>query len=145
MKSLAKAENTSRNLQEMLSFRIKSLSGLDKVVETRDSDGWPILTVSNAAGTVTAGAKCLLIKIKGVDMVSKDIFGNADTAFTPHIIEVAQEEDALTSSEFATMFLEIAKIGMRIQLKTSAALAAASFATAVSADLDDILYPTKTA
>lgn len=119
MKSVAKAEAWMRDLKEKLEFRGFS------PVESKDTNGWPELTIGTDA----------YIKIYAIDAVSKDVFGNDLIAFTPHEIELAAI-DAIALASLSKIQIEIAKLGIKELFKSGADLAAAKAATATAIEPD---------
>lgn len=151
MKSLAKAEATVRELKEKLQFRFKGSSSIDTVRESKDSEGWPMLFCSDA-GNEAAGQPVVAVRIKAVDAVSKDIFGNDLIAFGPHELEVAYELDGTEGEpsrrDLSKVMLEVSKIGMKILIKEIAdatAVSATSMSATAPADVLDyeVVWPTK--
>lgn len=152
MKSTAKAAALSRDLADKLSKRYAGSSSINSVRQTTDSNGWPMLFLSNA-GSEVEGAAVIAIRISGVDAVSKDVFGNATTAYAPHILEVAYELTATANkaipllADVAIANFEAIKTGVRYQLKQiangTAVTAAAMDAASASADLEELNWPGK--
>lgn len=149
--SNAKAVALVRDLADKLSKRYAGGAGLNSVRQASDANGWPMLFISNA-GNEAEGAAVVLIRIKGVDAVSKDIFGNATTAYAPHTLELAYELAAAnkpipTLADLASAEFEAIKTGVRYQLKEiangTAVSEAAINAAAPAADLDELYWPTK--
>jgi len=141
MKSLAKADATLRDLAEVLKRRVSGSASIDTVREARDSDGWPMLILSDG-GAEAAGDAVIAIRMKAVDAVSKDVFGNDLVAFTPHSMEVAYELDANgkptpANADVAEAIVEAAKKGVKIEIKEIANT------TAVSAASMDAASPVK--
>lgn len=124
--SVAKADALVRGLKEKLGFHL----GASALVESRDADGWPVLAID-------ADAK---IRIKGIDAVSKDIFGNSFAAFAPHDLDIAYLA-AVDLAKYSTILFECSKLGVKVQGRASAGLdldAAADFALEF-----DLRFPTK--
>lgn len=120
-KSTAKAESCARNLKDVLSLRGFS------VAESKVS-GWPKLTLNTAE---------MSIKIESVDMISKDVFGNDLKAFAPHFVVVAIDENAADSHvKLTKVLVEVAKLGMKVIVKTSAV----DLADAEAADGTEVVY-----
>lgn len=151
MKSLAKAESVIRTLKEKLNFRVSGSSSIDTVRETKDSNGWPMLFLSDGA-VETAGNPVIAIRIKAQDAISKDILGNSLDAYTPHTLEFAYELDGTegepSRKDITKCFLECSKVGMKIEVKEIAdatAVSATSMdATAAALSLEyDVQWPTK--
>jgi hypothetical protein len=120
MKSTAKAVAWMRDLKERLELRINGSSTIDTITESFDTNGWPILTLSDG-GVVTAGNPVVLLRIKAIDAVSKDIFGNALVAFCPHELEIAYELDGAegepSRKDLAVIFAEIFQLGIKVLVK----------------------------
>jgi len=151
MKSLAKADALLRDVADKLKIRYAGSATIDTVRQTRDAAGWPMLFLSDA-GSEIAGAAVIAIRIKAVDAVSKDVFGNDLIAFAPHKCEIAYELTAAnnpipTDVDLLIAEFEAIKTGVAIQLKEIAngtAVSATSMdAKAVDIELDELYWPTK--
>lgn len=151
MQSTAKAIALSRDLADVLRKRFAGGAAIDTVREAFDSAGWPMIFLSDG-GVETASNPVILIRIKGVDMGSKDVFGNATTAYAPHTLEFAYELAAAnnptpTDVNLFTAAFEAIKTGVRFQLKeianATAVTQAAIDAKSADTDLEDINWPTK--
>lgn len=149
--STAKAIALSRDLADKLSKRLSGSATIDTVRQALDANGWPMLFLSDG-GVETAGSPVILIRIKGVDAVSKDIFGNSTTAYAPHTLEFNYELTAANNPIPADGDLwigafESIKTGVRWIAKENAngtAVTEANLATAtVVADLEELYWPTK--
>src|SRR5581483_5689455 len=120
--SNAKAVALARDLADKLAKRYAGGSGLNTIRQAFDANGWPMIFVSHG-GNEAEGQAVVLIRIKGVDAVSKDIFGNATTAYAPHTLELAYELTATsncpipTLADLAQAEFEAIKTGVRYQLK----------------------------
>jgi hypothetical protein len=126
MKSIAKADAWLRDLKEKLQFRGFTIS------ESRDSNNWPKLTINTDQAS---------IKIVADDAVSKDVFGNALVAFTPHTLYFASRNDAMSSLIVSKLMAEIAKLGVKIIVQTHATVLATAEAAAGDAVAYDVLNP----
>lgn len=153
MKSTAKAEAMMRRTKEQLDLRIKGSATINTTRQIRDAQGWPLLLLS-VAGNEAAGQPVIAIRIRGIDAVSKDVFGNQLDAFAPHILEVAYELSAAenpfpANADVALATIICAQLNMRTQLKqvatATAVTEAALNATAASLDIDWAQFPTKLA
>lgn len=147
MKSSAKAEALVRDLVDKLSKRFPTKT----VRQATDSAGWPMIFVSNS-GNEAAGQSVQAIRISAADAVSKDVFGNALVAFAPHTLEHAWELTATdnpipTDADIYTVAWEVAKLGVKTQLKEiangTAVTATNMDSAAVAVELDDLNWPTK--
>lgn len=153
MQSTAKAQALSRDLADKLAKRYPSgAAGLNTVRQANDANGWPMIFLSHNANEAEA-QPVVLIRIKNVDMVSKDIFGNSTFAYAPHTLEFAYELTATancpypTLADLASAEFESIKTGVRYQLKEiangTAVTEAAINAATPNADLDELYWPTK--
>lgn len=152
IQNLAKAEALIRDLKEKLELRTKGAAAgrVDTVREAKDSSGAPMLVLSRTANEA-AGQPVILIRIKQIDAVSKDIFGNALNAYAPHLCELAYEIDGTEAEpsrlDLLEVMFELAKLGIRVQVKQvadgTAVTAASADATAAAEDLDWLHWPTK--
>lgn len=151
MKSLAKADALLRDAADKLRVRYAASATIDTVRAARDSNGWPMLFLSDG-GVESAGAAVIALRIKGVDAVSKDVFGNQLDAFAPHSLEVAYELTAANNpipidTDILISEYEAIKTGVKIQLKElangTAVTAANMDAATASIELDDLYWPTK--
>jgi hypothetical protein len=129
MKSVAKAEAWMRDLKEKLEFR-----GFT-VVESKDSNGWPKLTLDTDEAS---------LKIVAEDAVSKDAFGNDLIAATPHKIYFASRDDAMTTLKVSKIQSEVIKLGINIMIvQTHATVLATAEAAAGTEVVFDIQYSMK--
>jgi hypothetical protein len=150
--SNAKAVALARDLSDKLAKRFApGAAGLNTVRSAFDANGWPMLFISHNASEAE-GQPVVLIRIKNVDAVSKDIFGNATSAYAPHTLELAYELASSNDPEPTLADLEIAKyesqkLGCRYQEKQiangTAVTEAAINAATPSNDLEDLYWPTK--
>lgn len=151
-KSTAKAEALMRDLKDKLQLRIAgSASGrVDTVREAKDAQGWPMLFLSDN-GNEAAGQPVAVLRLKGVDAVSKDVFGNSIVAAAPHALEIAWELDGANPEVSVLDITKIAheaiKMGTKIQIKQIAdgtAVSEASMdAAAVAEEYGWLHWPTK--
>lgn len=151
MTSFAKAQALLRDVADKLAKRYAGSASINFVRSAVDSAGWPIIFLSNA-GTETAGSAVIALRIRAVDAVSKDVFGNALTAFAPHALEVAYELTATDNpipvdKDILTAEYEAIKTGVKIQLKElangTAVTAANMDAATASIELDELYWPAK--
>ena len=150
IKNLAKADALMRDLKEKLDLRIAGSASIDGSREARDSEGFSFLMLSDG-GNEAAGQPVIFIRIKQIDAVSKDIFGNALNAYAPHVCELAYELDGTEAEpsrkDLAKVMWELAKLGVKIEIKEiadgTAVSAAAVDAAAAAEELDWLNWPTK--
>ncbi len=151
MQSNAKAIRLLEDIKDLLAVRLAGSATIDTIRTAFDANNWPYLVLSDG-GVETAGSAVILIRISNVDAVSKDIFGNQTYAYAPHVLEFAYELTAAdnaipTNKDILTCEFEAIKSGVRFQLKElangTAVTAANVTSAAVSADLDQLYWPTK--
>lgn len=151
MKSTAKAEALLRDVADKLKVRYAGSATIDTVRAARDAQGWPMLFLSDA-GNEAAGQPVVALRIRAVDAVSKDVFGNDLVAFAPHKLEIAYELTAtdnpiVTDKDLLIAEYEAIKTGVAIQLKElangTAVTEASMNAAAVAIELDELYWPTK--
>lgn len=133
MKSTAKAFAQARQLKDALSLRLKLSASINSVREDKNAAGEPVLILSKN-GNEAAGQAVVGICIRPANAVSKDVFGRELFAYTPHIIEIATEEDApVTHLDLLAIQLELAKVGMKESVKVIAEGTAVTAATIAAA------------
>lgn len=147
MKSTAKAIALFRDIADKLNVRL----GAGRVRAASDANGWPMLFVS-VAGNEAESHSVIALRCSAVDAVSKDVFGNALTAFAPHALEVAYELDANgkpipASADLIVCEREAILTGVKVQLKEiangTAVTEAAMNAAAPVIELEDLYWPAK--
>lgn len=145
MFSSAKAIATVRMIKDRINFRFadQSLS----CAESFDSEGYPVILLSDGSAATTE--KVILIRCKQEMSNSVDIFGNANKAYAPHVIQVGYEDgSALIASDWAKLVLEISKVGMKMEIFKATSGAIPALSDLVAAKLEsalefDVLWPTK--
>jgi hypothetical protein len=150
MKSTAKAEALIRGLKDKLAKRFEGSSTIDTVREAKDAQGWPMLICSDA-GNEAAGEPVIAIRIRNVDMVSKDVFDNSTFAYAPHKLEIAYELDGTNiepdRKDLLKVEFEAIRTGVEIEIKEIADGTAVSEASMDSTDatlsIEDLFWPTK--
>ena len=153
MQSTAKAVALVRDLADKLAKRFApGASGLNSLRQAFDANGWPMVFISHNANE-SEGQPVILIRIKNVDMVSKDVFGNSTVAYAPHTLELAYELTSTANcpevalADLAAAQFESIKTGVRYQEKAIAngtAVSEASInASSPIADHDELYWPTK--
>lgn len=133
MKSTAKSSAQVRVLAERIAQRVAGSATIDTVRVASDANGWSMIFCSDG-GVETANAAVIAIRISAQDAVSKDVFGNALVAFSPHVIEIAHELNAAgkqtpSQLDLIKVMAELGKIGMKIQVKEIALNTAVSEAS----------------
>lgn len=146
MKSTAQAQAQARELGDKIAKRTGR-----QVRNAVDANGWPMLFVS-PAGNEAAGQQVVAIRISAVDAVSKDIFGNATSAYAPHNLELAYELTAAdnpipTDVSLLQIVWEATKTGIKMQVKeianATAVTEASMNAAAVAVEMDELYWPLK--
>lgn len=150
IKNNAKVDSLMRTLAEDLKLRTANSATIDTVREARN-EGNPLLVLSDNA-TETAGNPVIWIEMKQVNAVSKDVFGNDLLAYAPHVCVLAYELDTndkpqADAKDLALVMFELAKVGIKIQIKEiaegDAVNAVNVAAAAVAKELDWLRWPTK--
>lgn len=151
MKSTAQAQAQARELADKLAKRFKGSATINTVRQATDANGWPML-ICSAAGNEAAGQPVVALRITNVDAVSKDIFGNATSAYAPHTLEVAYELQASDNptpvdKDLITILFEATKTGIKMQVKeianATAVTEASMNAKAADLELDELYWPLK--
>lgn len=152
MKSLNKAQATSRDLAEHLGLRFANSASLNTVRQAADAAGWPMLFCS-IGGSEVEGAAVVVLRIRGLSVLPLDQFQQAQFAYAPHQLEIAYE---LTSggapipaeSDIFKVLFESTLTGMIILQKEiangTAVTEAAMNAAAVVSELNNLYWPNKT-
>lgn len=127
MLSTAKSQAVARDLKEKLEKR-----------------GFAVVESALAKGRKLAIDADISIRIEAKDAVSKDIFGNAVDAFTPHEVKLAIDNAVATHSDVAKVMMELVKIGFDLKIGEGADLATAEAAAdAAEAERNSLMWPTK--
>lgn len=153
MQSTAKAQALARDLADKLSKRYAGSATINTVRQANDANGWPMIFCS-VSGNEAEAQPVILIRIKGVPMVSPDVFGNtSSSAYAPHTLEFAFELTSTANkpevllADLAPAQFESIKTGVRFQLKEiangTAVTEAAINAASPVADLEELYWPTK--
>lgn len=152
MNSPAKAQAIMRDLGATLAKRLAPSATINTVRSANDANGWPMLFLSTG-GNEAEGQPVVALRIKGIDMGSKDVFGNALTAYAPHTMEFAYELTATTNKAFPTLTdlmtiqYEATKPGTQFlieQIANGTAVTETSMNAATpTAQLDDLYWPSK--
>lgn len=111
MLSTAKAEAVARDLKEALEKR-----------------GFSVVESGLAKGKKLAIDADMSIRIEAKDAVSKDIFGNALDAFTPHECKFAIDSAVATHEDVAKVMMDLGKYGFGLKIGEAAGLGAAESA-----------------
>lgn len=155
LQSSAKAFSLIRDLKDLLNFRLNpNASGLNFIRQAVDELGWPYLVFSNA-GTETEGSSVFFLRIRGIDAVSKDIFGGSLYSYAPHNMDIAYEltsggKPIPSSKDMLAINFEAIKLGVAMNLievanGTAVTLTSVEAALAAGAveSLDIELWPLK--
>jgi Holliday junction resolvase len=127
MLSKAKSTAVARDLKEVLQKR-----------------GFSVVESDTAKGKKLVIESCISIRIEAKDAVSKDIFGNAVDAFTPHEVKLAVDNAVATHSQVAKVMMDLAKQGFGLKIGEDATLAdAETAADAAAEERHNIMFPTK--
>lgn len=127
MLSKSKSTAVARDLKEVLQKR-----------------GFSVVESDTAKGKKLVIDSCISIRIEAKDAVSKDIFGNAVDAFTPHEVKLAVDNAVATATKVAKVMMDLAKQGFGLKIGEAATLAAAETAADSAAEeRHNIMFPTK--
>jgi hypothetical protein len=164
--SPSKAQSLARDLINRLQFRFPSTASgtttFTSIVESFDTNGYPLVTLSNPAaitanGGNSASTPVLVIYIKPISAGS-DIFNQPVYAAAPHLTNIWAEEGATAKAfagvaiaDFFTVLFESLQIATQFQLNlgtnnvaiTASAVAAGTQAAAVTQFLDWLQWPNK--
>jgi hypothetical protein len=146
-----KLQAIARDLGNRLALRFQNNAGLNTIRYASDSQGGQELFFSHN-GNEAEGQPVVLVYLQQISMVSNDIFGNPELAYAPSLSQLCYELNSAgapfpAAADIATIQFELIPFGMREQLiqiaNGSAVTAANAEATAPSADLDNLYWPTK--
>lgn len=151
----AKAAALMRDLSDKLAKRLPAgAAGLNTIRQAFDANGMPEIFISHN-GNEAAGQPVVYVRIKQIDAVSKDVFGNAMNAYAPHQLQTAVELQAtpnignifVAHADLAAVEFEAIKTGVMWQhyeLANGTAVTEANVnaATAIFS-LDDLYWPLK--
>jgi hypothetical protein len=127
MLSTAKSESVARDLKEKLEKR-----------------GFSVVESAISKGRKLAIGSSISIRIQAQDAVSRDIFGNALDAFTPHDVKLAIDSAVATHSEVAKVMIELAKVGFDLKIGEDVTLGGAETAAdSAQAERNSLMFPTK--
>ncbi|MDD5650779.1 MAG: hypothetical protein PHF86_10265 [Candidatus Nanoarchaeia archaeon] len=152
MKSTAKSIALMRDLGERISFRVAGSATIDTVRSAYDANGYPMIVLSDG-GVETASNPVIGLRVYPIDAISKDVFGNTNIAFTPHVLELAYElaaggEQTPNQLDLQMVLFECSKIGLKvniIEIANGSAVDETNMnATAVAKSLEfDVINPMK--
>lgn len=114
-KSIAVSEAKARELKDQLEFKGFS------VAESKTAEGYAKLTLNTDEASIW---------VEQIDAVSKDVFGNDLLAFTPHKLIFASRNDAMSTLKVAQIMTELAKHGIKLEVRTHATVLATAEAAA---------------
>lgn len=113
------------------------------ITESQDSDGNPMVTVSQDA-TPVAGEKVIVLRVRPITWsLAKDVLGLPSVVHTPHVIDICTEAnnaagavaDILTPVELLAVLGTVTKRGTRVEWYQSANLTVPSLAQMIAANL----------
>lgn len=159
MASNAKAIALLRDLSDKLSKRLAysgvSLNSVRSGFSAPDAAGevWPYLAISEN-GNEAEGQPCVIIDVRNIDAVSKDIFGNDIDSYAPHIMTIGYELSGIAGTnpipnhaDLEVIKWEAIKMGVQEALVELAHGTAATDASVIAATpivtIDDLYWPTK--
>jgi hypothetical protein len=152
MISIAKAAATMRDLAEKLGLRYANSASINTVRQAADAQGWPMLFCS-VAGNEAAGQQVIVLRMKGLAVLAKDQFQQAQFAYAPHTLEISYElavssvEPYAYPSDLLKAMFEATKTGVTIlqkEIANGTAVTEASMnAAPVVSELNDLYWPNK--
>jgi hypothetical protein len=111
------------------------------------------MIVLSDGGVETASNPVIGLRVYPIDAISKDVFGNTNIAFTPHVLELAYElaaggEQTPNQLDLQMVLFECSKIGLKvniIEIANGSAVDETNMnATAVAKSLEfDVINPMK--
>ena len=146
-----KLQAIARDLGNRLALRFQNNTGVNTVRYASDANGAPLLFFSHN-GNEAEGQPVILVYLQQIPMVSNDIFGNPELAYTPSLSQLCYELNSAgapipTQSDLTTVEWELIPYGMRQQLiqiaNGTAVTATSAEGTAPTVDLDNLYWPTK--
>lgn len=114
-----KANSIADELADELKKRLSTMV----FVTSADTDGNPMLTVSQDA-TPVAGEKVIVLRVRPITWsLAKDVLGLPSVVYTPHVIDVCTElnnaagaaADILTAVELLAVLGTVCKRGTRVE------------------------------
>jgi hypothetical protein len=122
MATTAKAAAIARELVDV--WQKKVATTLPVLVESLDTDGNPVITMSAIASPV-AGGKVVVVRVKPMTWTAYDVIGHVSPVFAQHVIQVCTEAnyagsdngvaDILTPVELLPVWAEIARRGCMME------------------------------
>ena len=150
-----KIQAVARDLGNRLAVRFQNnaeAGGVSQVSYAQDSNGGQLIFLSN--GSLAEGQPVILVYLQQIPMVSNDIFGNPELAYTPSTSSISYELNGAgapipTQADLDTVKWELFPFGIAYKLApiangtaVSQASAAASLA-APTLSIDQLYWPTK--
>lgn len=151
-----KIQAVARDLGNRLAVRFQNnaeAGGVDTVSYAQDANGGQLIFLSKS-GTLTESNPVILVYLQQVSMVSNDIFGNAELAYTPSTSSISYELNSAgapipTQADLDQVKWELFPFGIAYKLAPIAngtAVTQASAATSLAApalSIDQLYWPTK--
>ena len=149
-----KIQACARDLGNRLAIRFQNNSGVNAVQYAQDTNGGQLIYFYNSGSGLGEGNPVILVYLQQIPMVSNDIFGNPELAYTPSTSSVSYELNSAgapipSQADIDTVLFELFPFGIQFNLApiphgtaVSQASAAASLA-APTASLDNLYWPTK--
>ena len=151
-----KIQSVARDLGNRLAIRFANNAesgGVDTVSYAQDSNGGQLIFLSKS-GVVTESNPVILVYLQQISMVSNDIFGNPELAYTPSTSSISYELNSAgapipTQADLDTVMWELFPFGISFKLApiangtavTQASAAASLVAPTLS--IDQLYWPTK--
>ena len=149
-----KIQAVARDLGNRLAVRFQNnteAGGVTTVSYAQDSNGGQLIYLSGSGG-LGEGNPVILVYLQQISMVSNDIFGNPELAYTPSVSQLSYELNSAgapipTQADITTVLWELIPFGIKLNLSpiangTAVTQTSAAAATA-TASLDNLYWPTK--
>ena len=147
----------ARDLGNRLAVRFQNnaeVGGVNAISYAQDSNGGQLIYLYNSADGLGEGNPVILVYLQQISMVSNDIFGNPELAYTPSTSSISYELNAAgapipTQVDLDTVKWELFPFGVQYNLApivhgtavTQASAAASLAAPALS--IDQLYWPTR--
>jgi hypothetical protein len=147
----------ARDLGNRLAIRFANnteAGGVNSVSYAQDTNGGQLVYLYNSADGLGEGEPVILVYLQQIPMVSNDIFGNPELAYTPSTSSLSYELNSAgapipTQADIDTVLWELFPFGIKFNLApipNGTAVTQASATTSLvapTASIDQLYWPTK--
>ena len=150
-----KIQAVARDLGNRLAVRFANnaeAGGVNTISYAQDSNGGQLIYLYNSADGLGEGEPVILVYLQQISMVSNDIFGNPELAYTPSVSQISYELNSAgapipTQADLDTVKWELFPFGIKYNLAPiangTAVTQASAAAAAPTVSLDNLYWPTK--